>query len=331
MAFSAPALFTTISPTLYESQLNSNATKIQSALNEIQTELAALTGVGLTGAQNNLVWVDEALGIPRGTNAGVIGKRSFFPTFTETTDGWILTITHPRGKSQAILGGLLHRHEAALSYNVSLLAGVEESQRFVFGVTTAGVPALTPVLEQSSGETDDTSAMNIWEFTFLRTTDGEKIVDLQRACPLLVDRELLTELADETEALQISIAGTVGASVGLSGIPAIIPFDCEIVSVSAWLGTDPDTTDGRGLEFQVLLNGEEEIHDGLFQFGNQTDADSAGTVATAAGLVNPVQAREDESLRLNFLDADPLDGAADLLVQIQVRRLYHEVRRRNDL
>ena len=100
MAYQAPTLTTVITETGYDSEIPANFVKIQTALIEIQTELA-VAQPGPSGA-TLIDWLRFAL-----NPDGIVGPDSF-PLSFSTDDS--LTITHPVEGSACMIDKRLWNH-----------------------------------------------------------------------------------------------------------------------------------------------------------------------------------------------------------------------------
>lgn len=348
MTFRAPGLFTEVDPVNYQSEINTNFGAIDSALKQIQTELLALSSATQSSGASNLSWVDLML-----AENGPVGFDSWVPSFDQDTDGvWTVRLLHstPNGHSSALIDSVLHNTSTVLTLPISTIipATGDGPFRCVIGLNTAGAPAVEQVCEYSPSPTDDPTLV-LYTFNVLRTTDGELIQDVRRETRWHADDGAWAEIRDRPTVLQTTIE-----RVDVSRWPNedtdgvfLIPFDCEVVGVSAYCSHVPVA--GEIVEIVLERYGftsglgaadrSEAVHLGSWLWGDDTDSLDARTVVERSALNPPAQLLAGDYVNIkltqptNVTTDAPLNPSdSDLIsvtAQLRIRPIQHTPRKSN--
>lgn len=341
MAFRAPALHEEIDEELYESQINVNFGKISTSFYKIQNELAALSG-SAGGMSSNLGWVDRNL-----KPDGPIGSNSFIPVFSADTDGnYSVTLEHetPGGIGYLILDGVLHYSTIEPTLTITPPSAADGTFRYIIGANTQGAPSLQMVCEHAEGDTDypGTTDIEIWEFDFVRGTDGDRVENLRRVTPAHLNADAWQQNEEQRVPLSMQFRGSLPNSAGDLGIGVLIPFDCEVLGAQAFLRVYPLT--GEALQVELLRQRWSDTGDGTVDAGNGDNISVVNddfyftvdvtdlpldTVVGESQKVNPiapgVQLAEGDFVNAKIVLADGASTAEDLIIQLWVRPLRHEI------
>lgn len=204
--FNAPALFTVVDRTIYESQINQNFAKIQTALNSLQNIIPSVTGAGLQ--PSNLNWVERAI-LPD----GVLGTEGFTPVFSSGTDGdETLQITHPgeASTSAAIMQSVFHRSTTVKTVDLTALtSAANETIEVAIGVKSAGAPVLEILVSENNTDYDADLILYTFDLT---VTGGSfwRATNLRRVADILMDRESWNKLWTHGAAINFNITGSLG-------------------------------------------------------------------------------------------------------------------------
>lgn len=341
MAFKAPALYTTISRTEYETQLNSNFAKIQQALTAIQNEFAAITGVNVGSSGATLAYT----GILTKPDA-VIGINAFVPVFSMDTDGnWTVQITRTTadGTQNAIISSLLHTmgtsDQPTFDVTAQAPVGEQEEHRMIIGLKSDGAPAMHVVVDYSPDSTDEADEdlvdLVVWQFMYKRTTDGDIIYDLERVAPVYMDGQTQTEILEKEDTLMVDTHELINddffTTGGDSGHHIIVPYDCEVIGAAAVMGERP--TDGETVEAKLVRDFDgvaEVITDGTWIYQGGTDEDQVVELDIKADPPCFLKANELVTLVFDQVEAVTDARARDFRAQLRVRKVNQEIRREGD-
>lgn len=346
MAFKAPTLFTDIDPVNYRSEINENFRVSNDAFTSIQNELTKLSGGAGSSGVSNLNWVDLMLQAD-----GPIGFDSWVPSFSQDTDGnFTLKLLHqaPGGFSSALINGVLHQTNTVQSFNIENLISLagDGPFRFVIGLNSAGSPAVEQVVVANEIPTDDPE-LALFTFDYIRTTDGQLVINLKREARWHGNDAAWAAIRDRETILQASIERVDGdrwTADDTDGV-FIIPFDCEVTGATAYISHVP-----QGLEFLRMdllrfgflvgtpgQNRSEPVHQGVFEWGNVTDAELARTVIERAALSPPATLLKGDYVDIhlgqvvNITTDAPLNPVSDELItltaQLRIRPLQNAPRK----
>lgn len=345
MAFRRPALYTSISAANYQGEIDANFGAIDSAFSRIQNELASIGGASGSSGASNLSFVSRLL-----QQDGPIGFESWNPTFTQTTDGLVLSLTHelvPGSRSYALISGLLHSSATAINWILDDLIppSGDGPFRMAVGLNSVGAPGVEQVVVHNEMPTDDPQLL-LFSFECIRTTDGLLAANLRREAGYHLSDATWEDMRDRLVPLQTSITRIDADrwfSENTDGV-IIVPYDCEVHEIACYCSHSPP-----GVEYVAVKIWREghsnpspladQIHMGNFTFGLATDALAARTVHTVDPKDPPFVLLKDEyvNIRLDPLanvttDAPVYPGIApderiELTIQLRVRPIKHSPRR----
>lgn len=319
--FTAPALHTTIDRAIYESQLNSNFSKINTAFISLQNIIPTIAGAGLQ--PSNLLWVERAI-LPD----GVLGTDGFTPVFTMSTDGDTLSldVTHPgeAATSAAIMQSVYHRATTVKTVDLtSLTTTSDETIEISIGLLSAGAPSLEIVVGENVTDFDSDLIL----YTFDLTVSGGtfwQATNLRRVADVLMDRESWTKIWDGGETINFQNPGSLGQSVGLLPGSFVAPYDCQVVEAHFDLGTAA----GSGETITAELVSSDNLTDGNILASTASWASPASGVLLRLGLTPNVLVSKGSRIQCNLTVADDSTDSVggDLNVTVLIRRIYHEIR-----
>lgn len=328
MVFKAPTLITSISAATFRTQINSNFSLVQSALQKIQTELTA--GSGVRNLASNLDWVNKQL-LPD----GVIGHQAFVPRFDTDSNTFEIDHNTPSGSSSLIISSVLHETNSVFSKTLSDVVTSNGTFEVAFGCVTRGAPVAEQLLELES--TDKVQTLTIWTMDITRNGSLFTIANLRRACPVHVNADSWQKVLDFEHAITWQRPGLLPLVSGpIDGTGILIPWNC--VADSAWVRLEtppPEFTDAsdivieldriRGTDATNILSGQATF----------SDRDDIGTIKSIDGqspepylleagdFVYPNLITPEQSAELT----DFPQAGGGLSITLLVKRIYHEIYR----
>lgn len=254
MAFTAPTLTTSLSPTGYAAELDSNLSSIQTAFNNLQT---LLTGDAFAASPFNYVINFQHL-TRLSDDGGVVGEKAFAISFDTSEEN--LTISHSGlgASSNAVfterasggvggVGGFPRWYTSDTAYTTSLTSltgGVDGTYNIIVGLRSVGSPSITYVVAVGDTASTDYESLNIdlplYSFSYTRSGGGStyNVTNLRRECDVSVAHDSFKRVYDAEVPMTINIQDPLAWSAGTKEmntdgyIPTvggfIIPWDCEV-------------------------------------------------------------------------------------------------------
>lgn len=334
MAFTAPAITTTITATGYVGEVNTNFDHINTALISIQNELPAVSG--LSHNARNMALVDPANIVP----SGLIGPHSFLPVLNSLHS--VLTISHPVSgtaldpvatESRVSIAALYHSSSVTPSgspFDLTTISGATSGQtkRMIVAVRSRGAPECEVTVLQSDDAAQDAAMyaeyLVLYSFNFTNTAGVYSVKDMVRECRVIVDNLGYQEVVDKQDLLTMNIANASPTLSTNKRYGMFAPYDCVVVKAFARASTTA-TSGSLILKLEV-----EESIDEFLRFSElETDATASVTVAenettyTMAGTTPPYPVREGEWIYLD-ISGTP-SGVENLAVGIVIKKIYHTV------
>jgi hypothetical protein len=318
--FNSPALHTTVSRTLYESQINENFQKIQSALDALQNIIPSVSGAGLQ--PSNLLWVDKSI-----APDGVLGTQAFTPSFDDNTDGVTsVTITHPdQAESTATVQSVFHRMTSEASFSLTgFIPAADGSMTIAIGLKSLGAPAVEVVVEELI--TDATYDLLVWTFDLIKISNTLYATNLRRQADVLMNRESWLKQWTLGSVININVEGQLSSAVGNISFGFVAPYNLKVMEAQFHLGQPP----AAGQTVEVQLVNEDDATDAGILDGTATWAPGVSGTVEISGMSPETIVSKGSKVYLEILQADATtdepDAAGDLTVTVLVERVYHEVR-----
>ena len=353
MAFQRPAIHILIDPVLYEDQINLNFRKIDESFVAIQNDFGQLFNQQ-TSSFSNLAFVDKLL-----APAGPVGHDSFELDWVIDTDqNWTVQFNRstPDGVQQAVISSLLHEFQSETRPTLNVTAAVPAGigpHRMILGLVSEGFPRMRAIIASqpqpvtTDTEDSDFADLLLYEFQYELVTDGPIIHSVRRLTQPIISNTAYQRLENKVDTLTIFHQGLLPQLEDDHGPFFIIPYDCEVVEGAAILRTGPAPLDivevnleRFGFTSGTANDRSEAVLARAFIWGNLTDADAVvqpdGVNSPDAVIVIPgpaaglVQLKKDDyvSLRYDSVEAVQTDEqAADLTIQLRIRRISHDPRR----
>ena len=312
MAFEPPTLFHPIDAGDYIAQVNSNFSDLQSALNEISSELAANSGGGVA-AGSNFGWL-TSMTLPD----GVVGPESWVPEFSG--DRQTLTFNVPtKGFNDAVVNGNLRIDNTVWTVDLpSVISALPDGAYRVaiqLKAQAGGVSSL--LVEQADTSNDETGDLTLYEFEYAKAGALYTVKNLTRVARMILSSTLVDQKVEELVPLNIVASTPLPFNVAEEKAWGIhVPFDAEIVKAYATLAVAPTATCGlqivKGAGIPLLAS------DFSFSAGDEFDTKEAAAVATVERFVE-----EGSFLRIDITDSSP--SADGLTVTVMLRRVHHTI------
>jgi len=276
MAFTAPTLTTSLTTTGYASELNTNFSSINTAFQQIQTELGGSFGgtPSLTGSTNFghlFKLIDPGTQGPSRPTGGVVGEDAFNVAFS--TDHETMTISHPSlaGESHCafIEAGTQVRwytSSDASTTTLTSLVSVDGTYDICVGVSSVGSPNLEYVVAKvpPTGTDYEEAGMDLLLYTFKYTKASSTytVSQLRREAPVLPAADAFKRVYEFEHPLTINLQdplawsyNNVTPKMNTEGfVPTvggfIIPWDCEVTKAYVMCETtgSQTVTDGYRLD-----------------------------------------------------------------------------------
>lgn len=324
MAYTSPSLFTTMSATEFRSQIETNFSLIQTALDQIQTDLP---GVSVQTPLTNMQAV-EYMTRPN----GFVGSDSFVPRFTTDFDGFAIEHASPLGVSAAVFSNKLHQTGEAFSKTFEEI-GITTTGDYVvkFGLITRGSPIVEMKLELE--DTDNLQELTLWKMDVNRNVNVFTVTNLRRESPVLVARSSFTEVYERPVPLSLTYTGVLPTVTGRLPVGLLMPWNCEVMGAKARIETPPashtdQSTLTISLDYILGTDATPVVSTATFD-----ERDGVGAIAEMNALTpEPFQLAESDYVYPNITvpEANLTDfpaQASDLTVTLLVKEIQHDVLR----
>lgn len=318
MTYQAPDLTTEITRggASYLTELDGNFDAIQTALQQIQNELAVAQPGGDNSA-SNIGWLQNAL-----EPDGIVGTDSFEVSFSSDED--TITISHPEstGESMCVMGRFLFRYSDSFSQDLSTVVTTDGTFRVAIGARKLGAPRMELAVVQSDGDTGDVEAdldLVFYDLDVTLSSGVYTVSNLRLRATVLLSRESFANVHDRVEALNWEYAGSLPLATGVFGRKIIVPFDCEVIRayLSPMEGPSANPT-----EIELLAENDTDA-DVLAGTAEWSLGDS--TTKTIEGNIEPTQLAAGSVIFVRQVQADAGGDFLDLSMVLLVRRIYHAI------
>jgi hypothetical protein len=319
----SPTLTTTLDRTNFRNELDANFTLIQTALDELQTEIGSAT----VTAPSSYDIITSILGA-----TGIIGVESFVPGFD--TDYTTFSISHntPRGKSSCVISSLYHDTDTAFSATFASIGITGDGDYVVkFGVKTRGAPLIEQMLELE--DTDNEQTLTIWKMDVNRNVNLFTVTNLRLMTNVIIDNDVSDKFWVKEHPLTYQYQGVLPITSGRLGTGILVPWDCEVMRAFVRLETPPaQHTDQNTVDIQLSTGLVTDTINVLASAAQFTDREALGAIKTIEAQSEPYQLMAGEYVYPEILTAemdltDYPAQAANLSITLLVREIYHAVMR----